>query len=655
MRRRIAAFAATLALGIAFAVPAGAGAATLPEHFEDQTVWSGLNQPTIVRFAPNGEVFVGEKSGKILVYESLQDETPEVFADLSKPAYDYEDHGLLGLAIDPLFDLGRPYVYALYTYNHELADKGAQEPTGVEPHTVMPKWPSADPTTYENDECENSEKAKEEGIKEDPGCEVSGVLVRLTAEGEHAKPAAAEPEWPEEKVLLEGWCQQATTHSIGDLGFGPEGNLFVSGGEGAMYSEADYGQFGNVCEDPVEYEEPNPGESIVNRLTALGGSLRSQSVMRDHTEPNEPTLLSGSVLRINPDTGEGVAGNPFYTEGPAGEASTEKNMKRIFGFGFRQPWRFTVNGRTDKLYVSNVGNGSFEEIDRLGLGETTAYNSGWPCYEGGPDGPERNYVYSGQYEGEHGEIIHYPSIQYCIDQYEEEDNGHPETNGPFYSYAHNGPVVPGDKCFDGSPLATDVAGNAFYEGSAYPSAYHDAFFFADAIRGCIYVMQSGSNGEPDPSTATTFLSGTEPYSFPGVDIEQGPEGNIFYVELYGADGGSVHRIVYNAPAVPEEEVKKETSPPAPAPTPVPTYSTPRLNKRPPNKTTSSTAKFVFSGDAGVKFLCKLDSKKFASCKSPRTYKNLKPGKHSFRVYEVDSAGARLTSNRVFQWIIEAKS
>src|ERR1700710_1646275 len=85
---------------------AGLAQATVPAGFNDETVYEGLSNPTMVRFAPDGRVFVAEKSGKILVYETLQDKTPEVFANLSKPIYDYEDHGLLGIALDPLFEMG---------------------------------------------------------------------------------------------------------------------------------------------------------------------------------------------------------------------------------------------------------------------------------------------------------------------------------------------------------------------------------------------------------------------------------------------------------------------------------------------------------------------------------------------------------------------
>ncbi|MBS1890922.1 MAG: PQQ-dependent sugar dehydrogenase [Actinobacteria bacterium] len=676
---KAAILAALLAMAVALFVAPGAGAAvTLPEKFEDQTVWGGLNKPMIVKFAPDGEVFVGEKGGQIWVYENVDDKTPELFANLAKPVYDYEDHGLLGMAIDPLWALGQRYVYVLYTYNHKLAYKGTQSPQVADPRAEPLAWPEykGPEGSFEEDKCPEGEEVNEHKIpKEELGCEVSGLVVKLKADpaGSHAEPSAAAPE---EEVLLEGWCQQATTHSVGDLGFGPEGALYVSGGEGAMYSEADYGQFGNPCQDPVE----ESGGEVV-RLTALGGSLRSQSVMRNHSLANHPTLLSGAVLRVNPNTGQGLPGNPFYS-------SSEPNAKRIVAFGFRQPWRFTIDQRLGELYVSNVGNGSFEEIERLTLGSSAPYNGGWPCYEGGENGkPVRNYGYAGEFPPGTPN----PSIQYCIDQYEAENNGNQETETPFYSYPHNGPAVPGDQCYQGKPLATDVSGNVFNEGTAYSRAYHDAFFFSDAIRGCIYVMQSGSDGKPDPETGTTFLSGVERFSFPAVDMEQGPEGNIFYVQLFekfGNGPGSVHRIVYTGTSEGEEiereereqrereekeqrereerearerkereerERKEKESTPPVTPTPPPTYAPPQIKKRPGKTTTQLSAKFVFAGQGGTKFRCKLDGKGFSSCRSPRTYKNLKVGKHSFRVYSADPAGNRLSANRVFTWNIVPRS
>ena len=45
-----------------------------------------------------------------------------------------------------------------------------------------------------------------------------------------------------------------------------------------------------------------------------------------------------------------------------------------------------------------------------------------------------------------------------------------------------------------------------------------------------------------------------------------------------------------------------------------------------------------SNEKGSTFLCKLDKSKFAKCKSPKTYKNLKPGKHKFEVKASDAQG-----------------
>ena len=104
-------------------LPALAGAdPTLPPGFQDEVVFEGIEQPVNFRFAPDGRVFVATKPGEILVYESINDKTPEVFADLRGDVYDNGDRGLLGIELDPKFEEGRPYVYALYTWDHVLGE-----------------------------------------------------------------------------------------------------------------------------------------------------------------------------------------------------------------------------------------------------------------------------------------------------------------------------------------------------------------------------------------------------------------------------------------------------------------------------------------------------------------------------------------------------
>ena len=70
------------------------------------------------------------------------------------------------------------------------------------------------------------------------GCVVSGRLSRLTAK------AASAPE----QVLVEDWCQQYPSHSVGQVEFGPDGALYASGGDGASFNFVDYGQ---VATEPV--------------------------------------------------------------------------------------------------------------------------------------------------------------------------------------------------------------------------------------------------------------------------------------------------------------------------------------------------------------------------------------------------------------------
>jgi hypothetical protein len=138
---RLGRHAALLGIGLILAsgVVTAAHAATLPAGFLDSVVFSGLEEPTKFRFAPDGRVFVAEKSGKILVFDSLEDESPTLFADLRTKVYDNHDRGLLGLALDPKFDEGSPFVYALYTYDHLLGDPAPP-----------PKWGKAD---HSGDEC----------------------------------------------------------------------------------------------------------------------------------------------------------------------------------------------------------------------------------------------------------------------------------------------------------------------------------------------------------------------------------------------------------------------------------------------------------------------------------------------------------------------
>jgi glucose/arabinose dehydrogenase len=459
----------------------------LPAGFQDEVVFAGLDQPTNFRFAPDGRVFVAEKPGEIVIFDGLDDPTPEVFADLRTEVYDNGDRGLLGLALDPEFDAGRPYVYALYTYDHVLGDP------------VTPKYGA--PDTSGDPECKGQNSSNT--------CLVSGRLVRLEENPLNKGHAVESGGNPLQTELLQGWCQQFSSHSVGELQFGPEGALYVSGGDGAAYeSIPDYGQLGtppNPCGDFLGAEGP---AGVFPE--SEGGALRAQNLK----------LLNGAVLRVDPDTGLALPSNPLV-------ADPDPNARRTIAKGFRNPFRFTFDPGSDNIYTGNVGSSEIEEIDRFQAPPEALYNSGWPCYEG----IER------QFQFRKPEL----DLHVCGALYAGEPTS---TSLPFFSYSHGQSVVPNDECPIDSGSA--VGGISFYEGGRYPAEYEGALFFADAVRGCIWVMPAGADGKPDPSKTTRFLR--EGKIYPGVEIAEGPDGYLYYADLFGNEGlgdGAIHRIAYS--------------------------------------------------------------------------------------------------------------
>lgn len=451
--------------------PQPVSAAALPAGFQETTVISGLSSPTVVRFASDGRVFVAEKSGIIKVFDSLADTTPSTFADLRTNVHDFWDRGLLGMALDPGFPQN-PYVYVLYTYDHVL---GAASPA--------PRW---------GDACPSPPGATGDG------CVVSGRLSRLEAAGNTMTGV--------EDVLIEDWCQQYPSHSIGSLAFGADGALYASAGDGASFNWADYGQDGspvNPCGDP-----PAGTGGVQTPPTAEGGALRSQ----DLRTTGDPTGLDGTVVRVDPATGDGMPGNPFAH-------SSDQNARRIVGYGYRNPFRIAIRPGTNEVWSGDVGWSTWEELNRLVTpADGTADNFGWPCYEGAGR--------QGSYDG--------LNLNLCESLYAA---GSGAVVAPYYQYRHSDSIVSGEACSNGQGSST--VGMAFYTGGAYPDAYDGALFFADYSRDCLWVMTAGTNGLPDPASRSNFVT---PAANP-VHLEIGPAGDLFYVDF---SGGTIRRIQYFA-------------------------------------------------------------------------------------------------------------
>jgi glucose/arabinose dehydrogenase len=483
--------AASLAVLTTVAPAAGA---SLPPGFQEEIVFSGLTEPTAVRFSPDGRVFVAEKSGLIKVFSGLSDSTPTVFADLRTQVHNYWDRGLLDVALAPGFPTS-PWVYVLYAFDAPIGG-------------TAPRWGSVGGTS---DGCPTPPGPTADG------CVVSGRLSRLQAAGDVATGS--------EQVLIEDWCQQYPSHSIGSMAFGADGALYVSGGDGASFNFVDYGQDGspvNPCGDP-----PGGVGGAMTPPTAEGGALRSQDVRT----MSDPVSLDGAILRVDPDTGAGLPDNPMAS-------STDANARRIVAHGLRNPFRITTRPGTNEVWLGDVGWNEWEELNRL-VSPTSAPadNFGWPCYEG--DGRQNGYDAA--------------NLSLCENLYAA---GSGAVVAPYFRYHHNELVVPNEVCPKGG---SSVAGTsfAFSSGGSYPAEYQGALFFADYTRRCIWSMPLGSNGLPDPSKRRTFVGGAaQP-----VDLEVGPGGDLFYVDL----GGTIRRIRYfsqNQPPV-ADATANPTSGPAP--------------------------------------------------------------------------------------------
>jgi glucose/arabinose dehydrogenase len=371
---------------------------TVPAGFQDEIAFSGFTLPTALSFALNGRVYVAEKSGLIKVFTSTSDTTPSTVVDLRPVVHDFWDRGMLGMAVDPqLGTAGHDYLYVLYTYD-------------AAPGRTAPQW---------NDTCLGSPNGP--GATTD-GCVVQGRLSRIPVD-----PTTGVSTGPEQVLIGPDWCQQYPSHSIGQLRFGQDGALYVSSGDGASFNFADWGQAGGTVINPSTgqpYTVANPCDDPPNYLgvpntspSGRGGALRSQSLRRP---TGEPILLDGTILRLDPATGNGLPDNPLAS-------SSNANARRIVATGLRNPFRITTRPGTNEVWVGDVGWGTWEEIERIQTPTASVRNFGWPCYEG--NGQQGGYAGLTQCQGLYGDGTATP---------------------PYYTYNHSATLGGGDTCRTGA-------------------------------------------------------------------------------------------------------------------------------------------------------------------------------------------------------------
>ncbi|HEY7598281.1 MAG TPA: PQQ-dependent sugar dehydrogenase [Candidatus Limnocylindrales bacterium] len=460
----------------------GDGAGGMPPRFHERPVLRGLVQPTAVRFAPDGRIFVAEQRGTIVVFDSFEDTTPTLVADLRREVLNWSELGLLGLALDPDFAT-QPYLYIAYTRDAPIGG-------------VAPVYGGSS----DADVCADPDR-----------CFLSARLSRMLL-GSDGRAGG-------EQVLIEDWCHDGG-HSVGTVLFGADGALYAGAGDTAGPIHVEYGQRSvppNPCADP-----PTAAGEMPSPPSAEGGSLRSQ----DLRTRADPVGLSGTIVRVDRASGEGLADNPL-----AGDA--DANARRVVAYGLRNPYRFTFRPGTSELWIADVGWTAYEEIDVIAdpLAPAVA-NLGWPCYEG----PYRQP----QYEAVGFDI--------CRDLYAEDG----AVLQPWVSFGRS---ETGTAACDSS--GTSLSGLAFYDAALFPAEYAGALFFADATRACVWVIRAGADGRPDINTVRIFRTGLAV-----VDMQVGADGALYLLDYAG---GTLRRVAYYAGRQPPRARLRGSATHGPAP------------------------------------------------------------------------------------------
>jgi len=246
-----------------------------------------------------------------------------------------------------------------------------------------------------------------------------------------------------ERTILEVE-QPFPNHNGGSLAFGPDGLLYIALGDGGSAG------------DP--------------RRTAL-----------------DPTSLLGKVLRIDPTPNDDA---PYSVPPDNPFVDVDGARPEIWASGLRNPWRFSFDPASGDMWLGDVGQGEWEEVDHApatdGRNAGRAVNFGWSAFEG--------------------------TTPYNADQ---------PTDGvtmPVHVYPHDG------RC--------SVTGGAVYRGTSIPSL-RGWYVFSDYCDG---VLRALHPGDPTSTTTPVVLGGEGTV----VAIDAAPDGELYVLDL---DAGTVSRLV----------------------------------------------------------------------------------------------------------------
>jgi uncharacterized repeat protein (TIGR03806 family) len=280
---------------------------------------------------------------------------------------------------------------------------------------------------------------------------------------------------PGTELPLISQFDRAGNHNGGDLHFGSDGYLYASvGDEGAQYN----GDFN--------------AQVITNNF--FSAILRIDVDKRPGNLPPNPHPASSTNYFIPAD-------NPFVgVTNFNGHTFNATNVRtEFYAIGFRNPWRFNFDPATGFLYVGDVGQDLYEEVDVMPKGG----NGGWSYYEG-------LHLASTLYPGQPGILTNPP----------------PGLIFPIQEYPHSGSA---------NYIGNAVIGGVVYRGSRISQLY-GAYVFSDNGSGNVWILRyDGSNTVPFQQ----ITGGSGPSSF-GTDPRNG---DVLIAQL---NNGQIGRLDYNA-------------------------------------------------------------------------------------------------------------